>query len=197
MTCEVLAQGPETFRLRLHNPGPPGLALATIVSDKTVDLRTIWVHDWAEVPDLATGERPLVSCCRLFAVAGYGNAADIRLTARGQRYQEVFQPTVRELSKALHESRLKHLDRLLGTLPAVKPEAPFDFFLGVYCIQIMRRTQHKLPHIARAAAEVFCRYWPYGASVAASGPPTPWDLATAILSQPIGPRHAPLSGKQP
>jgi pimeloyl-ACP methyl ester carboxylesterase len=196
MTCEVLAQGPKRFRLRLHNPGPPGLALTTIVSAQTVDLRTLWVHDWAEVPDLATGEQPLVSCCRLFEVAGCGDAAAIRLTARGRCYQEVFQPTVRELSRALHESRLQDLDRLLGALSLPKPEAPFDFLLGVYCVQIMRRTQHKLPHIARAAAEAFCRYWPYDTSVAASGPPTPWDLAAAVLGKPVGLRYVPLPRKQ-
>lgn len=197
MTCEVIAQGPETFCLRLHNPGPPGLALTTIVSDKTVDFRTVWVHNRAEVSDMATGERPQVSCGRLFAVAGCGDAACIHLTARGQRYQEVFQPAVRELSRTLHESRLTDLDTLLGALPLEKPEAPFDFFLGVYCVQIMRRAQHKLPHIARAAAEAFCRYWPYGAAGAASDPPTPWDLAAAVLGKPVGPRHAPLPGHRP
>jgi pimeloyl-ACP methyl ester carboxylesterase len=197
MTCEVLAQGPGTFRLRLHNPGPPGLALTTVVSARTVDFRSLWVHDQAEVPDLVSEERPLVSCCRLFEVSGCGNAACIRLTARGQRYQEVFQATLRELSRALHESRLQDINRLLRALPADKPEAPFDFFLGVYCVQIMRRTQHKLPHVARAAAEAFCRYWPYGISDAASGTPTPWALATAVLGKAVGPRHAPPSGQQP
>jgi uncharacterized protein len=197
MTCEVLAQGAGTFRLCLHNPGPPGLALTTMVHDQTVDFRTIWVHDWAEVSGLVSGERPWVSCCRLFEVTGCGNAARTHLTTRGQYYQEVFQATVRELSRALHESRLQDFDRLLGALPGAKPEAPFDFFLGMYCVQIMRRTQHKLPHIARAAAEAFCHYWPYGAAVAASDPPTPWDLAAAVLGKPVGPRQAPLAGNQP
>jgi hypothetical protein len=197
ITCEVLAQGPGTFSLRLHNPGPPGLALTTIVTGKTVDFRTIWVHNQAEVRDLATGERPLVSCCRLFEVAGYGDAAAIQLTTRGQRYQAVFQPVVRALSQALHESRLQDFDRLLDALPADKPEAPFDFFLGLYCVQIIRRTQHKRPHIARAAAEAFCRYWPYGASAAAAGLPTPWDLVAAVLDKPVGLHQTPLAGHRP
>ena len=197
MTCEVIAQDPKTFCLRLHNPGPPGLALTTIVGHKAVDFRTVWVHDRAEVPDIAIGERPQVSCCRLFEVTGCGDTADVRLTARGRRYQEVFQPQVRELSKILHESRLKDLEALLDALPWEKPEAPFDFFLGVYCVQIMRRTQHKLPHMARAAAEAFCRYWPDNVPVVAPFSPTPWDLVCAVLGKPVGPRYAPLTGHRP
>jgi hypothetical protein len=54
-------------------------------------------------------------------------------------------------------------------LPEEKPEAPFDFFLGVYCLHIVQKTRRRYPHIARAAATAFLRYWPY--SLADHQPP--------------------------
>jgi hypothetical protein len=89
----------------------------------------------------------------------------------------------------LHEGRLKELPPLIEALPQDRPEAPFDFFLGVYCVQIMQRTRRQLPHIARAAATAFCRYWHYGQQAAQRQRPTPWDLAAAILEKPVGPYY--------
>jgi hypothetical protein len=195
MTCEVIAQGSGTLTLRVYNPGPPGLALTTMISNKAVDFQTVWVHDRVDVPCIAGSERRLASCLRLFEVSGCGDAAQVRLTARGRRYQEVFQSHIRALSKTLHEGRLPDLDALLHAMPEARPEAPFDFFLGLYCVQIMRRTQHKLPHIARAAAEAFTRYWHYG-TPGHYTQPTPSDLASAILGKHLGPSHA-VPGRDP
>jgi hypothetical protein len=72
-------------------------------------------------------------------------------------------------------------------MPRERPEAPFDFFLGLYCVQIMQRTRHKLPHIAQAAAEAFVRYWHYGPREALPGQPSLWGLAAAVLGQRVGP----------
>jgi pimeloyl-ACP methyl ester carboxylesterase len=195
MTCEVIARRSGTFALRVYNPGPPGLALTTMIDNKAVDFQTVWVHDWVDVPCIAGSERCLASCLRLFEVSGCGAAAQVRLTARGRRYQEVFQAHIRALSKTLHEGRLPDLDALLHAMPEARPEAPFDFFLGLYCVQIMRRTQHKLPHLARAAAAVFTRYWHYGTPDHYTQP-TPWELASAILGKHVGPSQA-VPGRDP
>src|SRR5439155_192809 len=81
---------------------------------------------------------------------------------RGQQYRAMFRPLIRELSHVLHERRLHDLEALLYTLPRERPEAPFDFFLGVYCVQIMQRTRQKMPSLAQVAAQVLMRYWHYG-----------------------------------
>jgi pimeloyl-ACP methyl ester carboxylesterase len=187
--CEVSVSSTARVALQLRNPGAPGLALTTIMRDQTVDFRTIWVDDEATLADLTPGTRFQASCLRLFEVSGYGDTAQTRLTLRGQRYRAVFQPYIRQLSQTLHEGRLNDLEALLHALPQEKPEEPFDFFLGVYCAQIMHKTQHKKPRIARAAAEAWQRYWRYGTHVAPSTP-TPWDLVCAILGEqahPISP----------
>jgi hypothetical protein len=191
ITCDVVAQPAGTWTVRLHNPGPPGVVLLTIVHDTRVEFRTIWVADRMELPTVGCEQPRQVSCLRLFTGTGASSdAARPCLSARGQRYQAVFQPYVRGLSKLLHEGRLKDLAPLLRALPQERPEAPFDFFLGVYCVQIMQRTQHTLPHIARAAAAVFCRYWHYGQQAEQRQQPSPWDLAAAILETPVA-SHAP------
>jgi hypothetical protein len=150
------------------------------------------VADRVDLPTLG-GDRPRqVSCLRLFAVsAGSSDTARLWPSARGQRYQEVFQPYIRGLSKLLHEGRLKELDPLLRALPQTRPEAPFDFFLGVYCVQIMQRTQHTLPHIARAAAAAFCRYWHYGQQAEQRQPPGLWDLVSTVLETPVASHATP------
>jgi pimeloyl-ACP methyl ester carboxylesterase len=196
ITCEVMAQGSGTFTLKLHNPGPPGLALTTIVRKDTVDFRTIWVRDEAVIPDIARGTQPKASCLRLFEVSGCGDAAHICTTTRGRRYQATFQPCIRELGKALHERRLDELETLIHAMPQERPEAPFDFFLGLYCVLIMQRTRQKMPRIAQAAAEAFTRYWHYGVQDGQHNAPTPWNLASTVLGRQVGPRHALQGGHQ-
>jgi pimeloyl-ACP methyl ester carboxylesterase len=196
ITCEVMAQSPGTFALKLHNPGPPGLALTTIVQKAAVDFRTIWVVDEAIIPHIATGTPPKASCLRLFEVSRCGDAAHVRPTTRGHRYQEAFQPCIRELSKTLHEGRLDQLEALLHAMPQERPETPFDFILGLYCVLIMQRTRQKMPRIAQAAAEAFTRYWHYGAPDEHNAP-TPWDLASAVLGRQVGPRHVLQGERQP
>jgi hypothetical protein len=152
-----------------------------MVHDTRVEFRTVWMTDEIELPSLMCDRPRQVSCLRLFEVTGTGDTARRCLSPRGRRYQEVFQPYIRSLSKLLHEGRLQELDGLLRALPQQRPEAPFDFFLGVYFVQIMQRTQHKLPHIARAAAVAFCHYWQYGRENTQRQQSTLWDLAAAIL----------------
>jgi hypothetical protein len=202
MTCEIIPQGvtsgagaagvagAKAWTLRLHNPGPPGLALTTVIGNRTVDFRTIWVEDQAEISGIVRAAQPQASCLRLFEVAGCGATARVRQTARGNRYQAAFQSSLRALSKTLHERRLQELEALVHAMPKSRPEAPFDFFLGLYCVQIMQRTRQKLPHIARAAAEAFTRYWHYGVQDGQHGVPTPWDLAAAVLGKAVGPHQA-------
>jgi hypothetical protein len=198
ITCAVIphsAHGAKTFMLRLHNPGPPGLALIAIIGDKAVDLQTLWVDDRAEIADISSEAQPQASCLRLFEVAGCGITAGVRQTARGTRYQAALQPMLRALSKTLHEGRLQKFEALVHAMPEARPEAPFDFFLGLYCVHIMQRTQQKLPHIARAAAEAFTRYWHYGVQDGLRRGPTPWDLASAVLGRPVGPPRATHQGE--
>jgi pimeloyl-ACP methyl ester carboxylesterase len=190
--CDVVAQPAGACTVRLHNPGPPGVVLLTIVYDTRVEFRTIWVADRVDLLTMGHDRPRQVSCLRLFAVTD-GSRDTTRLcpSARGQRYQEVFQPYIRGLSKLLHEGRLKDLDPLLRALPQERPEAPFDFFLGVYCVQIMHRAQHTLPHTARAAAAAFCRYWHYGQQAEQRQQSMLWDLAAAILETPVAPPAPP------
>ena len=195
ITCNVVAQPDGAFTVQLRNPGPPGVVLLTIVHDTRVEFRTVWLSDEAAIPHVIRHRPRQVSCLRLFTGTGCGDTARLCLSYRGQRYQEVFQPYIRGLSRLLHEGRLKELDTLLQALPQDRPEAPFDFFLGVYCVQIMQRTRHKLPHIARTAATAFCRYWHYGGQAVPRQLPTPWDLAAVILDTPVGPYSTPRQGR--
>jgi len=183
ITCQLVPQGPERYALRLHNAGPPCMILTTVVADHALASRTIWVQDGAELPVLATGRQPTVSCLDLFEAAGDGERAHRRYTSRGQQYRTTFQPLVRDLSTMLHERRLEALEPVLHRLPQERPEPPFDFFLGVYCVQIMQRTRRKMPHLAQMAARAFTRYWHYGPYAEPPGQPTLWTLATDILGQ--------------
>jgi hypothetical protein len=92
---------------------------------------------------------------------------------------------IREFSQMLHERRLHDLAALLHTLPPERPEPPFDFFLGVYCVQIMQRARQKMPSLAQAAAQVFTRYWHYGPEAAPPEQPTLWALAAEVLGQQV------------
>jgi hypothetical protein len=57
-------------------------------------------------------------------------------------------------------------------------------------VQIMLRTRRKLPHIARAAADIFRRYWHYGAPDGTLPmQPTLWELASTILGKRLGPEQ--------
>jgi hypothetical protein len=195
ITCDVVTRPAGAFTLRLRNPGPPGLALLTMTHDTRVEFRTVWITDEVEISTRVCDRPRQVCCLRLFEVTGHGDTARRRPSSRGRRYQEVFQPYIRSLSQLLHEGRLQELDSLLRALPQQRPEAPFDFFLGVYCVQIMRRTQHKLPHIAKAAAEIFCRYWQYGRQTTPRQQSTLWDLAAAILDTQVAPDDPPQGGE--
>jgi hypothetical protein len=95
----------------------------------------------------------------------------------------------------LHERRLHDLETLLHTLPHERPEAPFDFFLGVYCAQIMQRTRKKMPSLARVAAQVFMRYWPYRPVAEPPGQPTLWALAAEVLGQQVSQRRRACHGR--
>jgi pimeloyl-ACP methyl ester carboxylesterase len=191
ITCDVVTHPAGALTLQVHNPGPPGLVLLTMVHDTRIEFRTVWMTDEVALPMLEHDRPRQVGSLRLFSVTGCGDTARQYPSPRGCRYREVFQPYIRRLSMLLHEGRLQELDSLLGALPQQRPEAPFDFFLGVYCVQIMRRTQHKLPHIARAAAIAFCRYWQYGKQPMPRQQPTLWDLAATILETPLAPDDMP------
>ncbi len=187
LTCEIVSRNIERLVLRLKNNGPPGAVLTTVVGEQTADFKTIWVRDVADIFYPARPGQLHTNGLRLFEVEQNGDATSVRQTVRGHRYQTVFQPYIRGLSKLLHESRLQEIEAFLPTLPQEKPEAPFDFFLGVYCIQIMRRTRRKFPHIAKAAADAFTRYWSYGAKDGQDGLCSLWELAATMLDKPVNP----------
>jgi pimeloyl-ACP methyl ester carboxylesterase len=195
ITSRLVPQGPERYALQLRNAGSPCLVLTTIVAEHALACRTVWVQDAAELPVHATGRHPTASCRRVFEVAGEGETACIRYTPRGQRYRATFQPMVRELSRLLHERRLHELESLLHMLPRERPEPPFDFFLGVYCVQIMQRTRYTMPRLARAAARGFISYWHNGPDVEPPGPPTLWALTADVLGQEVNPRHVTPAGR--
>ncbi|MBM3223917.1 MAG: alpha/beta hydrolase [Candidatus Tectomicrobia bacterium] len=181
--AQLVPQGPQKYTLHLRNDGPSGLALATVISDHAIVCKTVWLQQDAAFPVYATGRQPAVHCQRLLAVEGEGHTTRPHDTLRGQRYRLVFRPLVRALSQLLHERRFTELEDLLQRLPHERPEPPFDFLLGVYCVQIMQRTRQRLPHIAQAAAKVFRRYWHYGPSTVSAGPPTLYTLAADVLGQ--------------
>jgi pimeloyl-ACP methyl ester carboxylesterase len=195
ITSQLVPQDHGRYALHLRNTGAPGLVLTTIVAEHTLACRTVWVQDTAELPVHATGRRPLISCRRLFEVAGDGATARLRSTPRGQQYRTTWQPIFRELSQLLHERRLHALEPLLSMLPRERPEPPFDFFLGIYCVQIMKRTRRTMPHLARAAAQAFLRYWHYASAAASPGQPSLWELATGILGQEVTPRRVTPAGR--
>lgn len=192
---QLVPQGPERYALRLQNAGLPCMVLTTVVAQHALASRTIWVQDVTELPVIATGRQPTVSCLRLFEAASDGDRAYIRATRRGQQYRATLQSLIRDLSKVLHERRLHDLEPLLQRLPQERPEPPFDFFLGVYCVQIMQRARHKMPHLAQMAAQAFTRYWHYGPYVAPPGQPTLWTLAAEILGQQRQPRRRVRAGR--
>jgi pimeloyl-ACP methyl ester carboxylesterase len=185
ITSQLVPQGSENYILYLHNAGAPGLVLTTVVSEHDLACRTVWVKHDAEISVHAPGRLPTVSCLPLCEVDGDGDRAHIRYTPRGQQYQTIFRPLIRELSQMLHERRLHDLEALLHTLPHKRPEPPFDFFLGLYCAQIIQRTRQKMPSLARVAAQVFTRYWHYGPDAASPGQPTLWALAAEVLGQRV------------
>jgi len=139
------------------------------------------------------GRQPIVRCLPLCEVDGDG--VHPRYTPRGQQYRTLFRPLIRELSQMLHERRLHDLEALLHTLPHERPEAPFDFFLGVYCVQIMQRTRQKMPSLAQVAAQVFTRYWRYGPDAEPLGQPTLWALAAEVLGQEVSQHRSARLGR--
>jgi hypothetical protein len=195
ITSQLVPQGPEHYIVHLRNAGAPGLVLSTIVSEHALACRTVWVQDAAHFPAQAPGRQPTVYCQPLVEVEGNGESAHIRYTPRGQQYRTTFRPIIRDLSQMLHERRLHDLEPLLHRLPHERPEPPFDFFLGMYCVQIMQRARHKMPHIARAAAQVFLRYWHYGPYAELPGQPTLWALAAEVLGQEVNPHRVAHAGR--
>ncbi len=167
----------------LRNTGAAGLALTTIMADHTLACRTTWVEAAAHCA-LAGFESPgLLSGRRLFAVEGRGATAQPRLTPRGQQYRRLWQPLMRDLGQLLHERRVHDMEPVLRRLPSARPEPPFDFFLGLYCVDVMKRAQRTLPHLASMAAQAFLRYWHYGPATASPGTPTLRDLACTIVGR--------------
>jgi pimeloyl-ACP methyl ester carboxylesterase len=195
ITSQLVPQGPESYILHLHNAGAPGLVLTTVVSEQDLACRTVWVQNAAELSVHAPGRLPTVSCLPLCEVDGDSDRAHIRYTPRGQQYRTIFRPIIRELSQMLHERRLHDLEALLHTLPRERPEPPFDFFLGVYCVQIMQRTRQKMPCLAQAAAQVFTRYWHYGPDAEPPGQPTLWALAAEVSGQQVSPPRSTHVGR--
>ena len=195
LTCQLVPHGPERYALRLRNAGPPCMVLTTVVSEHSLASRTLWVRDVTELPVIATGRQPTVSCLRLFEAADDGDGGYLRSTLRGRQYRATIQPLIRALSTILHERRLHALEPLLDSLPHERPVPPFDFFLGVYCVQIMQRTRHKMPHIAQTAARAFTRYWHYGPYADELGQPTLWTLASEILGPQSHPHRSMHAGR--
>lgn len=183
--CAVEPRRRQGAAIHIDNPGAPGLALVTIVGGRSAHVRTVWVREQAEVALDHWDTQTQVSCLRLFEVAGSGAEARVRQTRRGEHYLTAFQGLIRALSQTLHEGRLADLEALLPRLPQERPVPPFDFFLGVYCLQMMRRTRRKFPPIARAAAEAFRRYWRYGPPDGQQAAASPWRLVSEVLGQPV------------
>lgn len=200
LTWTLVPQAPSKYVLRLHNTGPPAAVLLTVVAAQKLVCYTVWIDTEVTIPVLATDEQPWVNALRLLTPERTDTAAEddlhTRYTPRGARYRTTFQPLIRALSQSLHERHVHEFETLLRRLPQARPEPPFDFFLGLYCVQIMQRTQRTLPHIAQAAARTFVRYWHYGPSQAQPGT-TPWDLAAAILGEPVQPQGAVHTGREP
>ena len=149
----------------------------------------------SEVSVHAPGRLPIVSCLPLSEVAGDCDRAHIRYTPRGQEHRTIFRPILRDLSQMLHERRLHDLEALLHTLPHERPAAPFDFFLGIYCAQIMQRTRQKRPSLAQVAAQVFTRYWHYGPEAEPPGHQTLRALAAEVLGQQVSQRRSTQLGR--
>jgi hypothetical protein len=185
ITSQLVPHEVESYILHLHNAGAPGLVLITVISEHNLACHTVWVRDTADLLVHAPGRLPTVSCLPLLEVDGDGDRAHIRYTLRGQQYRTIYRPLIRELSHMLHERRLHDLEALLHTLPSERPEPPFDFFLGVYCAQIMQRTRQTRPSLAQAAAQMFRRYWHYGPEAAPPGQLTLWALAAEVLGQQV------------
>jgi pimeloyl-ACP methyl ester carboxylesterase len=185
ITCQLVPQGPEHYRVRLRNIAAPGLVLSTVISEHTLACRTVWVQDAAEFSVHAPGRPPTVHCQPLCEVEGRGDRAHLRYTPRSQQYRTTFRALIRELSQRLHERQLDDLESFLHRLPHERPAPPFDFFLGVYCAQIMQHAHPKMPRLARTAAQIFTRYWHYGPHTEQPGQPTLWALATEVLGQEV------------
>ena len=92
-------------------------------------------------------------------------------------------------------ARLDDLEAFLHRLPHERPAPPFDFFLGVYCVQIMQRAHPKMPRLARTAAQIFTRYWHYGPHTERPGQPTLWALAAEVLGQEVNPHRIAHAGR--
>lgn len=184
LTWQLILDGPQQYRLRLHTTEPPGVVLLTMATPQTLTSRTLWLDTAAEIALPATDAPPWVHALRLRTGCKTGEGLEPDLTPRGVRYRQTWQPLIRALTQALHERRAPDYAALVQAMPAERPEPPFDFFLGLYCIQIMQRTQHTMPQVAYAAAQRFRQYWHYGPPPEVEGP-TPWDLAAAILGAPM------------
>jgi hypothetical protein len=195
ITCQLVPQGPEQYRVHLRNAAAPGLVLTTVISEHTLVCRTVWVQDAAAFSVQAPGRPPTVHCQPLYEVEGRGDSAHLRYTSRSQQYHTTFRAIVRELSQRLHERQMDDLEAFLHRLPHERPAPPFDFFLGVYCVQIMQRAHPEMPRLARTAAQIFTRYWHYGPNTERPGQPTLWALAAEVLGQEVNPHRIAHAGR--
>lgn len=183
LTWRLMPHGPREYRLHLRNTGVPGAVLVTVVTAQTLTCTTVWLDAETELSLPAMDAPPWVSALALRAQA----------TPRGVRYGQTWQPLLRALSRALHERRGHEYAALVQAMPPERPEPPYDFFLGLYCVQIMQRTQRTQPDVAQAAARRFVQYWHYGPSLDQPGVTTPWDLVAAIQGAPVT-RPLPVGG---
>ncbi|MGE3539701.1 MAG: alpha/beta hydrolase [Candidatus Tectimicrobiota bacterium] len=183
MTCRLVPHGADYYDVQLCNAGAPGMALVTVIGEQTLVSKTLWVETCATFSVLIKGQPPSVHCLRLLDVHGKAMPEPDASTRRGQQYRACFQPLIRALSRALHERRWHEIGTLVERLPDERPESPFDFFLGIYCVQIVRLTRRKMPHVARLAAQAFTRYWHYGPGSVASEPSALQTLLAAELGQ--------------
>ncbi len=190
LTSELIPQGAHQYILRLRNGGQPCVVFTTVVTEHRLACHYVWLEDSVDIPVMATDPQPRVYCLRLLETNGASDNPQIRSTPRGHHYRTTLQPLLRALSQSLHEGRWHELAALVPTLPHARPEPPLDFFLGVYCVQIMQRTRRISPHLAQAAARAFTRYWHYGPPPEQSGAASLWDLTSEILGQPGHPHRS-------
>lgn len=180
VTGAVVREAGSQYGIKLSHSGPPGLVLVSWFTTNSLAQQTLWVDREAYLAGVATGQKPAVSCLPLYESTGQGEQARPQKTPRGRDYHTTFRPLIRALSRALHERRFHELAPLLYSMPKDPPEAPFDFFLSLYGLQIMRRAQRKDKRLARAAAEIVQKYWHYGETVGEQA--TPRHLVADILA---------------
>ena len=74
VTSQLVPHGSESYILRLHNAGAPGLVLTTVVSEHDLACRTVWVRISTD-SRARSGRLPTVNCLPLCVVDGDGDPA--------------------------------------------------------------------------------------------------------------------------